>query len=217
MNTPLKILTTKDIKNLPVTWGGGNPRTGQRAQFVFYNNVAKTRTVLDTHEREQNARDEATYAPDGSTDRLNPQAQMGRRIPVTDMILRLKRMNPNLIIEIHQNDPSRYCVSIEKDGHNIKTGQHGRYKQFLCAFGSTEDLPEFSVMAPRMEDRPTPDGRIENRIKHAYEKTRGWRTVLAKLCAAGLICEAQIEKEFHVGAGRSSELWQKQIQSPIHI
>ena len=217
MTTPLKILTTKDIKNLPVAWKDGNPRTGQRSQFVFYNNVAKTRTVLETHERDQNARDEATYAPDGAVDRLNPQAQMGRTIPVHDMILRLKRMNPNLITEIHQTNPSRYCVSIEKDGHNIKTGQRGRYKQFLCAFGATEDLPEFSVMGSRMEDRPTRDGRIENRIKHAYEKTRGWRTVVAKLCAAGVISEAQIEKEFRVGEGRSSELWQKQIQSPIHI
>ena len=217
MNTPLKILTSKDIKNLPVTWEGGNPRTGQRSQFVFYDNVAKTRMVLDTHEREQNTRDEATYAPDGATDRLNPQAQMGRVLPVADFILRLKRMNPNFIIEIHQNNPSRYCVSIEKDGHNIKTGQRGRYKQFLCAFGSIEDLPEFSVMGPRMEDRPTRDGKMEHRMKHAFEKTRGWRTVLAKLCAAGVIREAQIEKEFHVTEGRSSELWQKQIQSPIQI
>lgn len=182
----------------------------------MFDNMAKTRYTLDTHEKEQDARNEVTYAPDGEADRLNPEQQLGRQLHVNDVIQKLQRMNSKLIFEVAIKDPTKYGVYIERKGNDLKTGMPGNFK--LCIAGMENGwMPEFSVMAPRMEDRPTEDGRIESTMKHAYEHKRGWRTVLAKLYVAQLITESQIEKEFTVAEGRSSELWQRQIHAPIQV
>ena len=200
----------------PVVWAGGNPRTDQRKTFVLYDGVAKTRQKLDLHEKEQRQRDEVTYKPDGEANRLNPEQQMGLQIHVSAFIAALSRMNPNLIFEVAVKDPSKYGVYIERSGNDLKTGLPGTFKHLIAGMENGW-MPEFSVMAPRMEDRPTEQGQIVTTIKHAYEQKRGWRTVLAKLYVNRLITEAQIEKEFAVTEGRSSELWQHQIHSPIAI
>ncbi len=204
------IPSSKDLKQKPVVWAGGNPRTGQQASFILYDNITKTRVIMDGHEKDQDARDEKTYASDGGANRLNPEQQMGRVLTLYEMQARLKRMNPNFIFEIEQHNQERCCISIMQTGHNIKTGLTGTYKRFLCAMG-VDPIPEFSIMGARMEDRPTRDGRMEHRMKHAYEKVRGWRTVLAKLHAAGFITEPQIEREFAITHGRNSKLWHEHI------
>lgn len=199
-----------------MVWAGGNPRTDQRKTFVLFDNVTKTRHTLDLHEREQRARDEVTFRPDGEADRLNPEQQLGRPLHVSDLIEKLHRMNPSLIFEVSVKDPTKYGAYIERRGNYLKTGLPGTFKQLVAGMENGW-MPEFSVMAPRMEERPTEDGRIEEAIKHAYEQKRGWRTVLAKVLALNLITEAQIETEFAVSEGRSSQLWQQQIHPSITI
>lgn len=211
-----KIQTSRDMKNAPVVWAGGNPRTGQRNTFILYDNIKKTRHVLDLHTKEQHQRDQVTFAPDGDADRLNPEQQLGRQLHVNDAIQRLRRMNKKLIFEVSIRMPERMNIYVEVRGSDLRTGLPGMFKQQVSAMENGE-MPEFSVMAPRMEERPTEDGQMKSAMKHAFESKRGWRTVLAKLLAANLITEPQIEKEFHVSEGRSSELWQKQIHSPITV
>lgn len=181
----------------------------------MFDNVTRTRHVLDLHEKEQKARDEATFSPDGAADRLNPLQQMGRTLEPGLFMAKLRLCNPNFIFEVPR--PGFMAILIEKDGFNIKTGALGRRKVFIVSFGTTGPLPEFSVMAPRIEEKPTKEGQLQKSIKHAYEKTRGWRTVLAKLLVAGVITETHITKHFTPELGRSSELWQKHVHPSITV
>lgn len=197
---------------------GGNPRTEQRGQIVMFDNVAKTRHTFDVAERDQGIRDHATYAPDGVADRLNPLQQMGRPLEPSLLMAKLHLCNPNFIFEPAIAHPGYTGIYIEQDGYNIKTMVSGRYKRYICSFDHTAPLPEFSIMGARTEDRPNADGSITTgKIKHAYEKTRGWRTVVAKLVAAGYITEPDVIKHFAPQLGRSSELWQKKITPPITL
>lgn len=202
---------------------GGNPRTGQKSRIDEASRVERTRHIMGLHEQEQQARDLATYAPDAGADRLNPQAQLGRPININQFISRLRRLNPSLIFEPSVRDPSLQCICVMADGFNIRTGARGPYKRMVCAMPQSTPanggmMPEFSVMGARMEYRPQPGGEApKHQISYAYERERGWRTVLARLYVARLITEAQIVKHFKPHAGRSSRLWQQQINSPITL
>lgn len=201
---------------------GGNPRTGQAQLITDAGRSERTRHTLDTHEKEQNKRDADTYAPDGEADRLNPLQQMGRMANINEFMTILKRINPNFIFEVSIRDASLMNIYIMQDGFNIRTGHRGRYKKQVAALPNNTGanggmMPEFSIMGPRMEEKYTADGQVRTAIKHAYEKERGWRTVLAKLFKSGLITETQIMTYFKPHLGRSSALWQKQVNSAITI
>lgn len=203
----------KQIKKSRDAWigEGGNPRTNQRAQFVIYDEAAKTRHTIELHANEQLARDRVTFTPDGDADRLNPEQQLGRTIHVSDLVKRVQRMNPNLVFQATVRDSSKAGFYVR---HKLPDGSMILKLVTGCENGW---MPEFSVMVARMEDRPTANATMETAVSHAFEQTRGWRTVLVKLYVAGLVTEAQIEHEFHVSHGRSSALWQRQMQSRIAL
>lgn len=150
--------------------------------------------LLQKLEREAAAAD----VLDGDTDTNLLAAQLGRPLTSQQLEQRLRKCNPDLMIERSIADATKSGVYCVRDGE----------KRFICGMEAGY-MPEFSVRHVTTEEIPDPDieGHWIKRKKFTGE-TRGWRTVLARLLRAGHLQPGEIERWFEISKGRSSQRWQ---------
>ena len=163
----------------------------------------KERIVQDRKDRE------SYIAPDGDVDIIRDQsaAQRGRALQTSEIVRRLKKLNPALIFEVSKNFPDiggLYIVENRPDPiTNISP-----WKRHICGIPNGE-VWEFHRPLVVEEQIPEPEGLGQAKTVKVEGQVPGWRMVLLRLIMDGIISPAQAEAMFHVTQGRSSEKWQK--------
>ena len=163
----------------------------------------KERIVQDRKDRE------SYIAPDGDVDIIRDQsaAQRGRALQTSEIVRRLKKLNPALIFEVSKNFPDiggLYIVENRPDPiTNISP-----WKRHICGIPNGE-VWEFHRPLVVEEQIPEPEGLGQTKTVKVEGQVPGWRMVLLRLIMDGIISPAQAEAMFHVTQGRSSEKWQK--------
>lgn len=146
-------------------------------------------------------------------DSKNPsklECQLGQPLTSAAFEARLKKLNPNLLGEIHPTKADKRCLYL--------IDQRG--KQFICAYENGY-MPEFSVWRTKTEEvwdgtthitkADLPKGEMVNgeweweenkRPGYKYveipygEAIRGWRTVLLKIIGNFINTPAEVERIF---------------------
>ena len=137
-------------------------------------------------------------APDGDRPTTSPEAQLGRPLHSRDIILRLRKLNPNLVFERSKADPSVMGIYIPSPGANSTDPDlHYRGLQHILGFEFGYS-PEFTI------------NRTDNSGKWVGQ-TRGWRKVLAALIRCRLIDRCAAETLFAIPAGPQSRNWHLQV------
>ncbi len=169
-----------------------SPQLRSRVDTVRRTRAMNRQALLDTLERE-------SYAADsGGLGGNDLEYQIGRPLTAAQFEQRIRRCNPNLLVERSRADPTKRGVYRVEDGE----------RRFICGMESGY-MPEFSVRHIEMQEIPDPDiaGHWQKIPKFKGE-TRGWRTVLARLLRHRVIEPAAIERWFEISQGRSSRNWQ---------
>lgn len=124
--------------------------------------------------REQNRKDLQKYRWDDQQDMINLKMRRGRMMHRSELILRVKRLNPNIVVEQQINFDD--CLGF------YALDQVSGKKKYLSSF-SKEWMPEFSYIVLDWQDIPETE-------------VRGWRTVLVRLLKTGGLRWRQVQKEF---------------------
>lgn len=100
------------------------------------------------------------------------ERRLGKGMLHTELYEKVRRLNPNIIMETSNNDPN-------VAGFYLATSEG---KKFICAFHKGF-MPEFSIIEVDERDRP----KLER---------RGWRTVLLRLIQQHCLRKADVEQVF---------------------
>jgi len=165
--------------------------------------ASKERVVQDRKERE------SYIAPDGDVDIIRDKsaAQRGRVLQTTEIVRRLKRINPALIYEVSKNFPDIGAFYIIENRPNPLTNV-SPWKRHICGIPNGE-VWEFHRPLVIEEVIPEPEGLGQTKTVKVEGQVPGWRQILLALIVDGAIKPADAEKYFNVSQGRSSERWQK--------
>ena len=124
---------------------------------------------------------------DNGADTTDAEQMAGMVLTGRRIMVRLKRLNPNLWFERSNSDSSKTGIYILRN--DLKGGQE---KHFLCGM-ETELNPEFSIRV--VDEEGKPKGIVS-----------GWRRVLMRLIRANIISEASAFRLFGPPS-RDSENW----------
>jgi hypothetical protein len=123
-------------------------------------------------------------------------ARWGKTMHTSDLLVKLHRVVPSLFVKEGGivGDLAMYTVAAgprkDWDGKNYKYLGYVTYGQ----------LPEYSIYEF--------DEKADVMVR---EDERGWRTVLLRFIKAGLLTEAQCDKEFGKPTMRGSNVWYKRL------
>ena len=170
---------------------------------------AADRFLRSKHESDQRLRDErqrndALLVADGDVPVTNRDAQMGRRMHRSELVRRIKKLNPNLWYEQSIAAPEQGGMYIED-----RATPYGR--RMVCAFPH-DWINEFTIplTVPEVVPSLAVAGQWET-IQRVDQKIPGWRAVLAKLILERLVTAAAVDREFEITKGRSSQKWQQVV------
>lgn len=90
-------------------------------------------------------RETAALLENPDTDPTNPERQLGRSLPHTEIETRLTRLNPNLVFTPHPKNPTKRLIYLKQP-----TGELSYL--FVCEAGN---VPENSIMTVRQHDELT--------------------------------------------------------------
>lgn len=170
--------------------------------------VLEKRHEQREHQKQEREQNDRLLAPDGSVDVTNREAQAGRRITRPDFIRRLMKLNENLRYQQSKHFPAQggiYMIGYRRD-NLLGTTEYGEW--FLC--GIPHDvIDEFSVPLTKPTVIPSMIAPVWDTIPQVDGLRRGWRAVLLKLLQEGLLTPSQIDNEFQISKGRSSQKWQQ--------
>lgn len=146
----------------------------------------KDRVHEFTRERQRqfDEREKQEVAPllkDGERDRTNHAMQRGRSMSHTQLMRKLKKLNPRLHFELAKNFPDMMGIY-----HPHPAGTYKGNLIHILGF-SIGEVPEYGVMNAK--------GEIEK---------RGWQHILVDLIRGGLINKTRAEREFQMFAGNTS-------------
>lgn len=149
-------------------------------------------------------------APDGDIPITKDGAQRGRVLKTSEIVKRLKRINPALWYEVSLASPEiggLYAIENRLDPRTNTSP----WKRHICGIPAHE-VWEFHRPILIEEDVPDPD-LGEGRVRTVQVKGQipGWRAILLRLVQEQLITLPDCEKHFQVSAGRSSQRWQTAI------
>lgn len=117
----------------------------------------------------------------------NAERQAGKRMSTTRFMGRLRKLNPHLRALTFDQAPNTALLVLDLPDGTF---------QKLMPFENSEAMPEWSVMNVKKQF----DINLGRYVDIPWdEKTRGWRTVLARLIRSKIIFKAQTEKAFGVG------------------
>lgn len=198
-----------------------------RGKFKVFEREARQRATIDQHATEAIKKEETAAAPtDGSVDMTNVAVRMGRPIQVGVFIDTLRRLNPNLIFQLSQGDPTKYGIYVPQYTADLITAVPvlNSTPRFITGMESGINLggrinegvmPEFSIIVSKETVRP--DGDTIKKVKKFDHEIRGWRTVLAALFLEGLLTEAQIERTFRINQGQDSKNWRQRVNPGLTV
>lgn len=166
--------------------------------------IEATRARTQEQLKEEIRRESELLSPDGTADVTNPEAQLGRAMHRSELVRRLKKLNPNLWYEQSLNYPTH-------GGMYISDSQAPYGKRMVCSFPH-DRVSEFDVRQTVPKVIPDPTVALHwQTIKAVDGRIPGWRTVLLRLILDNLITPSGAENEFHITRGRSSQKWQTAI------
>lgn len=157
--------------------------------------------------KDERARNDRLLAPDGGADVTNAEVQAGRRLLRADFIRRLQKLNPDLRYQQSKHFPAQggvYWVGWRRDTEAQQTS-YGEW--FLCGIPH-EVIPEFSTPLTKPTIVPSTVADVWDTMNEVDGMVRGWRAVLLKLLQEGLLTPNEIDNEFQISKGRSSQKWQ---------
>lgn len=160
--------------------------------------------------KDERVKSDRLLAPDGSADVTNPEVQAGRRLLRADFIRRLQKLNPDIRYQPSKNFPKQggvYVVGYRRD-NILGTTEYGEW--FICGIPH-EAINEFSVPLTIPSVVPSLIAPVWDQVRQVDGLQRGWRAVLLKLLQEGLLTPAQIDKEFQISKGRSSQKWHQAV------
>lgn len=172
--------------------------------------ILENRHQSREHQKQERQNNDRLLTPDGSADVTNPEVQAGRRMTRQEFIRRLQKLNSNLKYHQSKNFPKQggvYMVGYRRD-NLLGTLEYGEW--FVCGIPH-EVIPEFSVRLTKPTVVPSTIAPVWDTMNQVDGMERGWRAVLLKLLMEGLLTPAQIDKEFQISKGRSSQLWQRAV------
>lgn len=162
------------------------------------------------HQKQERKRNAGLLAPDGAVDVANAEAQAGRSMLRADFVRRLMKLNPDLRYHrsfFYPEQGGIYMVGYRRD--NLRgTTEYGEW--FICGLPD-KVIPEFSVVLTKPTIIPSMADPVWEKVNQVDGMSRGWRSVLLKLLQEGLLSPAQIDKEFQISKGRSSQKWQSAL------
>ena len=161
-------------------------------------------------QKQERLQNDNLLAPDGSADVTNPEVQAGRKITRPDFIRRLQKLNPSLRYQQSKNYPKQGGIYFVGNRHDdqLNTVEYGEW--FICGIPH-EVIGEFSVRLTVPAVVPSAIAPVFDTIQKVDGMERGWRAVLLTLLQGGLLTPAQIDKEFQITKGRSSQKWQAAV------
>lgn len=204
----------------------GSVRMKDRKKFHIFDMTARNRALLDANSKEAMKKQEEAATPkDGETDMTKPEVRMGRAIRVGDFKRLLTSLNPSLIFQLSNGDPSKYGIYVPV-GKSRRVADKTLVQDIVFVVGMESGLnlggridegvmPEFSIIVT--EDIVVPDGDAIKKVPKFKREIRGWRTVLAVLHQDGHLTEPQIEATFHISEGKSSANWQRKVNQVSQV
>ena len=172
--------------------------------------IQQSRCEQREQQKEARPENDGLLKPDGDVDVTNREAQRGRRILRGEFIRRLQKLNPNLKYEQSKNYPSLggiYFVGYRKDTL-VGTEEYGKW--FVCGIPH-EAINEFSIPLTVPDIVPSTMDPIWDSINKVDGLERGWRSVLLTLMQMEMLTPTQIDNEFKIREGRSSQKWQEAL------
>jgi hypothetical protein len=144
--------------------------------------------------KEDNKRDTAKLRIPNQDLLEDKAAALGIPMQPSELVMRLQKMNPKIIIQpggVRNAVAVRYPMKDEK-GEDIN--------QYVTGFYIDNALPEYSCVVT--DERGLP-----------WREVRGWRSVLTALIRQGIITEKQCDLSFGKPGSWRSILWDKQRQA----
>lgn len=164
--------------------------------------IEKTRAETAARLQEEIDREKSLLKPDGSVDVSNSQAQAGRKLSRSELVRKIRKLNPSLFYEQSVRYPAQGGLYI----HDPING-----KRFLVGFPH-DTVGEFDVRLTKPKVIPDPTVAMHwQKIEAVDGRIPGWRTVLLRLLHEGLLSPSGIDREFQITRGRSSQKWQEAV------
>jgi hypothetical protein len=130
----------------------------------------------------------------------NHEAARGGPMQPNDFIRRLKKIAPDLIIEMGgYKNCVRVCIQAVDDEPSSETFNQRVKTPIACGFCIDEPLPEFSSV-------------LTDKDGIASREVRGWRTVLLRLIHTGAVPYPAVKAEFGDPPGQRGKLWMQQLR-----
>ena len=170
----------------------------------LYGRMEKGRSDSIENLRQERQRNDTLLAPDGDSDVTNPEAQAGRWMMRSEFIERIRKLNSNVWYEQSIRYPAQGGIYIHDEYSPYRKRMvvglpHDRIDEFSTVLTVPAIIPDASI-APHWHT-----------IQKVDNKRPGWRAVLLKLLMEGILTSGQVEKEFKISEGRSSQFWQRSL------
>lgn len=172
--------------------------------------IEKTRATHKQQLADEIHREEALSRPDGIYAVTDPEAQAARVLSRSEIMRRLRRLNPALEYETSLRYPEQGGIYVTENRASPLTGK-SPWRRFVCGIPS-QMVREFALRLTVPKVIPDPTIALHwRRIQAIDQQVPGWRSILLKLLMEGFITPAGIEKEFHLLQGRSSRKWKEAV------
>lgn len=119
----------------------------------------------------------------------NREAALGHPMLPSELILKLQKLNPKILIE-KGGVPGSVAVRYVPPGKTEKV--------YVTGFPTEYPLPEFSAVV--VDEKGLP-----------WKELRGWRSVLLALDQKGLLTREQVKLTFGYPTGQRAILWDKHL------
>lgn len=168
----------------------------------FHEAIERTRARDRELLQQEIQRSESLLKSDGGIDVTNTEAQKGRILQRSVFVSRLKKLIPSIWYEQSLRYPDQGGLYVDDP--------RSPYGKRMVASMPHDYVFEFSVVVPKPSVIPDPTIALHwQKIQDVDSKRPGWRVVLLKLLMEGLVTATQIENEFQITRGRSSQKWQQ--------
>ncbi len=172
--------------------------------------ILANRHATREHAKQERRQNDKLLTPDGGVDVTNREAQLGRKMSRPDFVRRLQTLNENIRYQRSKLYPKQgglYWVGSRRD-NLLGTTEYGQW--FLCGIPH-EVIGEFDLRLTKPTIVPAVLDPVWETMNQVDGLERGWRSVLLKLLLEGLLTPSQIDKEFEITKGRSSQNWQTAV------
>ena len=172
--------------------------------------ILEQKHAADERVKDDIRRNHDLLRPDGDVCRTQYEAQAGRRLLRSDFVRRLQKLNPQLQYERSVNYPKQgglYFVGLR--GNEQGSIEQGKW--FVAGLPH-EVVNEFSTPMTVPAVVPALNGVEWQTIDRVDHQEPGWRSILLTLLKLNLLTPAEIDKEFEITKGRSSQRWQAALQ-----